>query len=86
MRWPLLEIKWTDSCATEGWSKLHNHEDDNISQCVSVGWLVHETDRKLVIASHIDLGWGDKDPSMQGVIHIPRAAVTARLTLREATL
>jgi len=74
--WPLVEVKWVDSCGPHGWTRLRDVLGHSVSRCVSVGYLVRdEADQKTLVA-HVDMCDGDLGGSnVDGVIHIPTVAI-----------
>ena len=50
----------------------------------SVGWLIQELDDRVTIAAHITMGDPD-EPEVDGVLTIPKCAITKRQTLLEAS-
>ena len=80
---PLLE-EWMDSAQPiSAWMFLENKPRLETIQCVSVGWVVGETDEVLMLAPN--LGDIESGGSAQGsgFIRIPQSAVTRRVVLIE---
>ena len=76
MKFSLIEIHWDDAATDHGWE----HSDDvaaveNIA--ITIGWLVKENDKHLVIASTVC-----DDGSCNGRINIPKGMVVKRKVLR----
>ena len=80
---PIL-VEWIDSAQPIAtWLFLDNLPRMEVIECVSVGWLVAETDKVLMLAPN--LGGIDSEDSAQGCgfIRIPKSAVTRRIALVE---
>lgn len=84
MKWPLVEIRWIDSCGPHGWTRLSEQIEEKISEIVSVGFLVAETDRKKTIVASVDTAFGLDNPSVDGVTHIPCVAVLSLRVIEPA--
>lgn len=77
---PLLMIEWVDSCGSSGWHSPADYEDWEPSACVSVGWLMRETDQGLAIAPHVS-NVDERDEKVDGLFMIPKVAITKRTVL-----
>ena len=80
---PIL-VEWIDSAQPiSAWMFLENKPSLEIIQCVSVGWVVGETDEVLMLAPN--LGDIESGGSAQGsgFIRIPKSAVTRRVVMVE---
>lgn len=78
---PLVRIEWDDSSSRRAtWSQLEDLQGDADVhlRCTSVGWLLKQNERALVIAGH-------RSASGQygGDMTIPRCAVTKIRRLKE---
>jgi len=73
----LVLIEWEDSTQpTSNWQYLSDAPELEIVQCVSVGWVINENDRVLMLASNIgDYESGDGAQGC-GFIRIPKSAIT----------
>ncbi len=80
---PIL-VEWIDSAQPiSAWMFLENKPSLEIIQCVSVGWLVGETDDVLMLAPNLgDIESGGSGQA-SGFIRIPKSAVTRRVELVE---
>ena len=80
---PIL-VEWADSAQPiSAWMFLKNKPRLEIIQCVSVGWLVGETDAVLMLAPNLgDIESGGSGQA-SGFIRIPKSAVTRRVELIE---
>ena len=78
---PIL-VEWIDSAQPIGaWMFLENKPSLEIIQCVSVGWVVGETDDVLMLAPNLgDIESGGSGQA-SGFIRIPKSAVTRRVEL-----
>lgn len=80
----LVLVEWEDSCQpTSSWCYLHDPPALEIVQCLSVGWVIGENDRVLMLASNIgDYESGDGAQGC-GFIRIPKSAITRKVGLSE---
>ena len=80
---PIL-VEWIDSAQPiSAWMFLENKPSLEIIQCVSVGWVVGETDEVLMLAPNLgDIESGGSGQA-SGFIRIPKSAVTRRVELIE---
>ena len=78
----LVLVEWVDSfgCAPD-WRPLDSCAPD-LLVCRSVGWLLHEDERCLVVVPHRTDG-GAVEPQGCGDMTIPRVAVLRVLPLEE---
>jgi hypothetical protein len=67
----ILFVRWVDSSSQEGW-KSGDNIDTELLQCVSVGFLVKETKKSIVISGHRTEQF---EPDYDGIIVIPRSAI-----------
>lgn len=61
MNKPIIQVEWVDSSSYSGhpWAaedRLIQSANEGLAKCVSVGYLIHETDEVLVIAMGYDTG------------------------------
>ncbi|MDB4000837.1 hypothetical protein N9451_00050 [bacterium] len=80
---PIL-VEWIDSAQPiSAWMFLKNKPSLEIIQCVSVGWVVGETDVVLMLAPNLgDIESGGSGQA-SGFIRIPKSAVTRRVVMIE---
>lgn len=74
-------IEWVDSvgCASR-WTTIQDpFPEIALSRCRSVGWIVHENAKAIVIVPHL-ADMGDSTQG-QGDLTIPKCAITRRKTL-----
>lgn len=82
---PLVWIEWEDSTQPQSrWQWLSDVKAPAVVKCVSVGFLIQDTDQVKTLAPN--LGGIDDPESMQatGLITIPSRAVTRISPIREA--
>lgn len=76
--WPLVRVTWVDSYGPHGWCYLKDATEERVLTIESIGWLVQDTSERITIAAHVQvLGIAGGNPSVDGVITIPREAITA---------
>jgi hypothetical protein len=79
----LLYLEWIDSASSDGWQPLAGYEHGPI-YIQSVGWLIHEDDAVVTLASNIGRQANGNDPNQAcGWISIPKAAITQRRVMRK---
>lgn len=66
----LVFIQWVDSSSVHGWS----FDDPNVANLVvhSVGWIIAETSKSVVICSHIT---DEENPQRNSAMTIPRCSI-----------
>ena len=80
---PLL-VEWIDSAQPiAAWMFLENMPRMEVIECVSVGWLVAETDEVLMLAPNLGDIQSGGSAQASGFIRIPKLAVTRRVVLVE---
>ena len=78
---PIL-VEWIDSAQPiSAWMFLENKPSLEIIQCVSVGWVVGETDEVLMLAPNLGDIESGGSAQASGFIRIPKSAVTRRVEL-----
>ena len=70
-------IEWQDSCSLAGNVWHDNNRHASTSLCKTTGFIIHEDQNSITIASHID-----SNKHMAGDITIPKRAITKRRILR----
>jgi hypothetical protein len=79
VRFPLIEILWDDAATmVQGWEPADDIRLDE-QMCVTVGFLVKETEQHLMIASTVDV-----DGNTNGRFQIPRQMVKSQRVVRKA--
>lgn len=85
--WPLVLIEWDDAQSEgDAWQSFATEDIKKsvlmLQKCISVGWLLKETKDILWLAPHLALkNEVDTDYQRFGAIHIPKFAITKRITL-----
>lgn len=82
----LLCIEWEDSAQpSPGWRYLNEPPPLEAVRCYSVGWLVAENERVVMLAPN--LGDVDSDDGAQGsgFIRIPVSAIVRSMELQDPT-
>ena len=78
---PIL-VEWTDSAQPiSAWMFLEKKPSLEIIQCVSVGWVVGETDEVLMLAPNLGDIESGGSAQASAYIRIPKSAVTRRVEL-----
>ena len=77
----LVRVDWEDSSQpVPAWQWVDDYVAPAIIRCVSVGYLIAETDQAIAVAPNIgDVGCERIQAS--GIIRIPRSAVSKIVTL-----
>ena len=81
----LVLVEWLDSCQPiPGWTHLTDLPEENVTRCVSVGWLISDGDQVKMLAPN--MGDTDSETNMQasGIIRIPEACITRIVKLKES--
>ena len=80
---PIL-VEWIDSAQPiSAWMFLENKPRLEVIQCVSVGWVVGETDEVLMLAPNLGDIESGGSAQASGFIRIPKSAVTRRVVMVE---
>lgn len=75
--WPLVRVSWVDSYGPRGWSYLRPVIEKHDMTIESIGWLIQDEPDRITLAAHIQMsGIADGNPSVDGVMTIPRQAIT----------
>ena len=79
-----LVVEWIDSAQPIGtWMFLDNMPRMEVIECVSVGWLVAETDKVLMLAPNLGDVESEGYAQASGFIRIAKSAVPRRIVLVE---
>ena len=71
----LVEVLWKDAESHDEWVTLSDITDDNKPlDCVSVGFLVKETEDRVILCATLSLA---TDNQVSGHITIPKGMITA---------
>lgn len=76
---PLVEVEWEDAESSQGWEGVEesNHE---AAMVITVGFLIHQTDKILHIASTVDTA-----KNTNARLKIPVGMVHTMKTLKKAS-
>lgn len=72
----LLEVIWRDTSSWGDWHET-NHKDDEPIECVTVGYVVRETKRDLVLAQTFSRGG-----KVTNTMAIPKSTITSKKRFR----
>jgi hypothetical protein len=73
-------VKWDDHTTHTDWVDVEKIKTSSLKSIESVGWLVHETDKVVILSTSCDFESGDcLDP-----ISIAKHLITERRTIRES--
>jgi len=50
-KYPIHEVLWIDASGYSGWMPMH--EESNTMYCISVGYIIGEDDRRLIMAGSL---------------------------------
>lgn len=79
-------IEWLDSAQPiSSWKHLDDLPDLEVIECVSVGWVVKESDQIVMLAPNLGDYKSGGGAQGSGFIRIPKAAITRRVLLEEVT-
>lgn len=80
-KYKIVKIEWEDSRQPQGnWQQISYLEDTEPCKCTSVGYLVYDDKKVLILAPNIaDLS--GEDPQVAGTIRIPAKCVISRKTI-----
>lgn len=79
---PLVWVKWVDSHAFDGWKDAQEAVTKALSAkltCESCGWLIEETDDRIVLACHRDI----ECEKVDSIWVIPKFAIVDRCEIQE---
>jgi len=80
---PLVIVEWVDSILPQSeWMFLENFEETSVVICVSVGWLIQNTD-VVVIAPNFGRLEDDSNAQISAIIRIPKCSVIKITKLQE---
>lgn len=83
MKYKLLLVEWLDSTSRNEWNAVDEIVADvRVPKCRSVGWLLHEVDTHVYLASSL---FAYDDPTLRslasGDIKIPKGCILKRTVL-----
>lgn len=79
---PLVLVEWVDSHGPDGWTHLDDIHHE-ITPCRSAGWLYAESKETITILSHTSEIESSRHGQAQGIMTIPRVAITRIVRLKE---
>ena len=74
----IIKINWVDSVRASDWELLED-VDNKLLDCVSVGFLIKETDEQITIAQN----YGIKPEQVCNLMTIPRCSIRDIKELKE---
>lgn len=78
MKWPLVRVSWLDSISPSAdWHSLSEWRGLGSQECVSVGYLIGDTEQSKTIAPHIAFPDEEEESQACGIMVIPAGAVLA---------
>ena len=74
---PIIEVAWVDSEHDAGWSTLTEviEEQSKTLECRTCGFLIHEKDDRIVLATSVGMAVGDDDEQISAYLTIPKASI-----------
>lgn len=82
----LVLIEWEDSAQPlTSWRYLADAPDLEIIQCVSVGWIISQNERVVMLAPNIGDYESGEGAQGTGFIRIPQRSITRMAKLQEVT-
>lgn len=81
MKKRLVYVEWVDSSELYGWITPSAMLEEKLL-CCSVGWLMEESDDRIVLGSSVSFVVSPDDPKTCGTIGIPRVAIKRMHTLK----
>jgi hypothetical protein len=81
----LVMVEWEDHAGSDGWCSLHDAQasNDDGMLCVSVGFLIAESKKRITIAASIGCPSPVKpEPDVAGQMTIARALIKKITTVR----
>ena len=74
--YPVVLVRWEDSHGLpNGWCGAEDTECDEPVICESVGWLVRDSPRAIIVVPHYHPEHRGGDSSIGGDMQIPRSAI-----------
>lgn len=78
----LVKIKWLDSRGVnDRWERLSDSEEEKVCVCISVGYIIKESDKLVKIAPHIADEEDVEDFQYVGSMTIPKCSIVSRRLL-----
>lgn len=81
---PLVYIEWVDSNHVEGWVDPEDaiELNDDQGKCVSIGWILEESETKITIAAHLSLTPNNNLNKASEPFGIPKCSITKMQTVK----
>ena len=79
---PIVRIEWDDSTDVVRWYTRDDLTQFDVKHCVSVGYLLHESDTALYIVQSDDRDEEESDRHFNNTMIIPKVSVTKREVIR----
>ena len=76
-------VEWIDSSASSGWQSCEDAAKIEPDPCMSVGFVIHETDDHLTLLQSVTNRKSGKDHA-DHVLAIPKCSITRTVVLRKA--
>ena len=74
--WPLVLVRWVDSAAPDtGWIRLRDYRGIASMECITVGYLISDSDEIKTIAPHLAFPDDEEHCQGNGIMVIPDQAV-----------
>lgn len=82
------KITWLDSMAGSGWKFIKDFQDGVSMECESIGYVIAETDKYIIIAPHYHSENDDAGAieSVCGEMSIPKCSILERKELIDPTI
>ena len=72
--YPLVLVEWLDAHTVDPWTAFEELADADTMACQTVGWLLKDTEKSVIVVPHRTTQEGS--PFGSGAIEIPRGCVT----------
>lgn len=76
----MVLVEWIDSSANGRWLTHEAMSTLVLSKCITIGYLMHEDEEKVVVAQSIDIS--EVPPNFNNTMMIPKVAITKQSFLR----
>ena len=68
----IVYVEWEDSASAQGWMKAKDAKKYKVAQCMSVGFVLRDTKKKLLLCTSL---WPDNSDACQ-LMCIPKSSIT----------
>lgn len=74
---PIIYVEWIDSWSSYGWqsSKSQPNVEDESCNCLTIGWLISESDDNIRIAQNLGDISSNESLDYNSIITIPKVAI-----------